>query len=297
MSVAGNKKYDIYINSANRALNDKSYDFSLLFDAEEITVKPNEGINVSVVSFSMLNSMYNVNSNIGNTTFTVKTGESTLTTITIPAGNYDVYSFMAQLNILFNSVFIETTYNTATNTYTYTSKNATIKSIIPQGCNKLLGLSGETVISQTGTQSTYINMVNYQQVVLKCPSLVFDNYAIDNISNSDNALSISDIIFWVNKQDVEPFKNINYKNEDGGTLYSYNVLNRSINVLNFKMTNEYNQPILDAPEFLIQLQINVFDKDTKYFKESCFQALKLLNEIYFILLNFVSFISKFKRKK
>ena len=297
MSVAGNKRYDIYINSANRASGDASYDFSLLFDAEEITVKPNEGINVSVVSFSMLNSMYNVNSNMGNTTFTVKTGESTLTTITIRAGNYNVYSFMAQLNLLLSGVSIETTYNTATNTYTYTAKTEDITSIIPEGCSKLLGLATETVISQTGTQSTYINMVNYQQVVLKCPSLVFDNYAIDNISNKDNALSISDIIFWINKQDVEPFKNINHKNEDGGTLYSYNVLNRNINVLNFKMTNEYNQPILDAPEFLIQLQVNVFDKDTKYFKESCFQALKLLNEIYFILLNFVSFISKFKRKK
>ena len=294
MSVAGNKRYDIYINSANRATGDKSYDFSLLFDAEEITVKPNEGINVSVVSFSMLNSMYNVNSNIGNTTFTVKTGESTLTTITIPAGNYNVYSFMAQLNILFDGVSIDTTYNTATNTYTYTAKSEDITSIIPEGCSKLLGLATETVISQTGTQSIYINMVNYQQVVLKCPSLVFDNYAI---SNDDNALSISDIIFWINKQDVEPFKNINYKNEDCGTLYSYNVLNRNINLLNFKMTNEYNQPILDAPQFLIQLQINVFDKDTNFFKESCSQALKLLNEIYFILLNFVSLISKFKRKK
>ena len=49
--------------------------------------------------------------------------------------------------------------------------------------------------------------------------------------------------------------------------------------------NEYNQPILDAPDFLLQLQISVFDKDNNYFKEAMLQALKLLNEIYFILLN------------
>ena len=97
-------------------------------------------------------------------------------------------------------------------------------------------------------------MVNYQQVVLKCPSLVFDNY---DISNDDNALSISYIIFLINKQDVEPFKNINYKNEDGGTLYSYNVLNRNINVLNFKMTNK------NSKEF----EHNIFGKPLIFFKQ------------------------------
>ncbi len=78
---------------------------------------------------------------------------------------------------------------------------------------------------------------------------------------------------------------INYKNEDCSTVYSYNVLNQNFNSLNFKLVNEYNQPILDAPDFLLQLQINVFDKDNNYFKEAMLQGLKLLNEIYFLLLN------------
>ena len=54
--------------------------------------------------------------------------------------------------------------------------------------------------------------------------------------------------------------------------------------LNFKLVNEYNQPILDAPDFLLQLQISVFDKDNNYFKEAMLQGLKLLNEIYFLLI-------------
>jgi hypothetical protein len=55
--------------------------------------------------------------------------------------------------------------------------------------------------------------------------------------------------------------------------------------------NEYDQPILDAPDFLLQLQISVFDKDNNYFKEAMLQALKLLNEIYFTVLNIVSFLA------
>ena len=58
--------------------------------------------------------------------------------------------------------------------------------------------------------------------------------------------------------------------------------------LNFKLVNEHNQPILDAPDFLLQLQISIFDKDNNYFKEAMLQALKLLNEIYFTVLNIFS---------
>ena len=67
--MSGNKVYNIFINSANRGGQEKAYDFDLCFDTDEINVKPNEGVNVSVVSFSMMNSMYNVNQYTQNNTF------------------------------------------------------------------------------------------------------------------------------------------------------------------------------------------------------------------------------------
>ena len=93
MSYTGNKVFNIYINSANRNSVDKSYDFNIYFDNDEINVNPNEGVNVNVVSFSLLNSMYNVNQYTGNNTFILLQNGSTNTTITIPYGNYSVYSF------------------------------------------------------------------------------------------------------------------------------------------------------------------------------------------------------------
>ena len=289
-SITGNKVYNIYISSANRNSIEKAYDFNLFFDSDEIIVNQNEGVNVNVVSFSLLNSMYNVNQYTGNNTFILKTG-TTDTSIAIPYGNYNVYTLLNQLNILLSGI-ITVNYNIATNTYTYTNITLLPYSINPVNCHKLLGLSTTTVISTNGTISGYVNMVNYQQIILRCPTLVFENNSMDNIQDKDNFIAVSDILYWINKQDVEPFKMINYKNEDCSTLYSYNVVNRNFSSLNFKLVNEFNQPIYDAPDYLLQLQISIFDKDNNYFKEATLQALKLLNDIYFTLLNMISLILK-----
>ena len=292
MSFTGNKVYNIFINSANRSSLEKIYDYNLFFDNDELIVNYNEGVNVSVVSFSLLNSMYNVNQYTSNNTFTLQNITlSTNTTITIPYGNYNVYTLQNQLNTLLSG-YITIAYNVATNTYTYTNTSLFSLSLIPQNCYKLLGLSTTTSISSLGTNSSYVNMVNYQQVILRCPTLVFENNSMDNIQDKNNFIAVSDILYWVNKQDVEPFKMINYKNEDCGTLYSYNVINRSFSTLNFKLVNEFNQPIYDAPDYLLQLQVSIFDKDNNYFKEASLQALKLLNDIYFTLLNIISLLLK-----
>ena len=84
----------------------------------------------------------------------------------------------------------------------------------------------------------YINMVDYQQIILRCPTLVFENCSMDNIQDKNNFNAVSDILYWINKQDVEPFKMINYKNEDCGTVYSYNVLNKNFSTLKFKLVKK-----------------------------------------------------------
>ena len=292
MAINGNKVYNIYISSANKSANDKPYDFTIFFDNDEIMVEKNEGVNVNIVSFSLLNSMYNVNQYSRNNIFTLHNiSLNSDTTITIPYGNYSVYTLMNQLNVLLSGI-ITVSYNVATNTYTYKNISASSYSINPLNCSKLLGLTQITSISPLGTTSSYVNMVDYQQVILRCPTLVFENNSMDNIQDSDNFIAVSDILYWVNKQDVEPFKMINYKNEDGSTLYNYNVVNRNFSHFNFKLTNELDEPIYDAPDYLLQMQIIIYDKDNTYFKEAAVQLLKILNEIYFAILNIVSLIIK-----
>ena len=47
--------------------------------------------------------------------------------------------------------------------------------------------------------------------------------------------------------------------------------------------NEFNQPIYDAPDYLLQLQIIIYDKDDNYFKKASLPALQLFNGIYILL--------------
>lgn len=289
--MTDNKVYNVFINSANRGINETAYDFTIFFDSDEIIVNQNEGVNINVVSFSLLNSMYNVNNN--NHQFKIRHQNHTELTVSIPFGNYNVYTLRDELN---NQMIgkISVSYNVATNTYTYKNLTEDNYKIIPMNCYKLLGLTDTTNITIEGITSKYINMVNYQQIILRCPTLVFESYAMDNIQDKNNFLAISDFLYWINKQDIEPFKMINYKNEDCSTVYSYNVLNNHFNSLNFKLVNEYNEPILDAPDYLLQLQINVFTKDAYFYKDFSIKLLNLLNDIYFTLLNLFNYVIKNK---
>ena len=90
----GSKVYNLYINPANRLSSEKAYDFTLWFDNDDILVNPNEGMDVSLVSFSMLNSMYNVNQYTGNKQFNLISSSGIITTYTIPYGNYNAYTFL-----------------------------------------------------------------------------------------------------------------------------------------------------------------------------------------------------------
>lgn len=288
--------HNIFINSANRSNQENNYDFSIYFDNDEIIVKPNEAVNINVVSFSILNSMYNVNQYTNNSSFVLQKNNTENIVVNIPYGNYSVYSLRDQLNLLMTGL-ISVVYNVATNTYTY--KNLTINDykLNPMNCKRLLGLSTLTTITTQGITSSYINMVDYQQVILRCPTLVFESSSMDNIQDNKNFIAISDILYWVNKQDVEPFKMINYRNEDCSTAYSYNIVNKSFSSLNFKLVNEFNKPIYDAPDFLLQLQITIFDKNNQtYLREASIQIVKLLNDIYFALLNIVSVIGFYTKK-
>jgi len=288
--------HNIFINSANRNKQESNYDFSIFFDNDEIIVKPNEAVNINVVSFSILNSMYNVNQYTNNSSFVLQKNNTENIIVNIPYGNYSVYSLRDQLNLLMNGL-ISVVYNVATNTYTY--KNLTVDEykLNPMNCKRLLGLSAITTITTEGITSLYINMVDYQQVILRCPTLVFESSSMDNIQDDKNFIAISDILYWVNKQDVEPFKMINYRNEDCSTAYSYNIVNKSFSSLNFKLVNEFNKPIYDAPDFLLQLQITIFDKNNQtYLREASIQVVKLLNDIYFALLTIVSFVGFYRKK-
>ena len=79
-----------FIHSKNRVASDKVYDFVVDYPDGIISCKDNEYIELNVVSFDMLNNMYNINS----TNNCLKVN-GTLTYI--PHGNYSVKTFRTML--------------------------------------------------------------------------------------------------------------------------------------------------------------------------------------------------------
>jgi hypothetical protein len=239
---------------------------------------------VNVISFDMINTMYNINST--NNQFIIRRG-TTDTTYTIPEGNYSVKTFMAMMSGLMNDPHITITYNTAQNTYTFTKKAGItqLHYIIPSKIWGIINLLPTTPynIPVAGFNTGYINLVNYSKIIIRTEGI---NYYYSNIENygKPNSSTLSNIIFWACKSDIEPFKVIKYNNEDAGRSFSYKIENKEINNLTLQLKNENNEFILDAPDYLIALQFNFYKVDDNIIKLTMISINKLLNEIYTTLI-------------
>lgn len=282
------KTYNLFINSRNRQANEKSSDF-VLYLRNQIEVKPSQYISVNVMSFNMINSMYNVSAELHNNTFDVEvinpnTNTSETNTITIPDGNYSVLTLRDFLNNAMSG-YIQVIYNYAQNSYTFKKTNANFQYYFKNiRANKLIGISADTEITTNGITSKYVNMKDYQQIIVTT-DLLYSDLNQDNISDIDNEFNVSQILFWCSKQDVEPFGCISYKNEDAGNSFSYNIVNNNINKISFKVVNEYNQPITDAGEWLLHMQFTINDIPEYTYEEIGKNLMKQLNDANFTLLN------------
>jgi len=282
--------YNLYINSKNRGSLETPHDFNINL-TNQIMVRDDQYLNVDVCSFYMINSMYNVSSVIGNNTFDIEIrnieNNNIISNIykTIPDGNYSVITLRDVLNKMLKDI-ISISYNYAQNTYTYTKIDENFKYIFKNiKCKKLLGLFNETVeITTNGITSQYLNMVDYQQVIIKT-DLEYMSLNQDNITDTDENLNVSQILLFVNKQDVEPFKCIKYQNEDAGDAFSYNLNNQNITRINFKVFNENNMLITDCPDWLMHLKFTVSDRNKMTLYDNFKKIIQLLSDIHYVLLS------------
>jgi hypothetical protein len=276
-----------FIKSSNRSGNEKIYNFSIDYPDGVLTCGADEYMEINVISFDMINTMYNINNT--NNQFIIRYSVGDIT-YTIPVGNYSVKTFMATIAGLIkddaeDNIIIS--YNTPQNTYTF-AKKAGVSATYTLIPNSIWGLVNmlPTVpyeITTAGFNTGYINLVNYSKIILRTEGINYYYSNIQNFGNPNNSI-LSNIIFWKTKSDIEPFALLSYSNQDGGNSFCYKVENKEINNLTLQLVNENNELITDAPDYLVALQFNFYKIDDQSIKIAIISINKLLNEIYTTLI-------------
>ena len=275
------KSHYIYISSKNRSSSEKIYNFNVILN-NPIIVNRNQGINISVVGFSMLNTDYNLK----NCSFYIQEHHfipitnSILHTITIPDGNY---SYLTLLNYLKNNTefntYLDIEYIKERNSFKFTNKliegNVLI---ISNNCDKILGIKTQLLV-ETSAESSYINLTNYSHIIIKSNNIIFEDSTEDNINN--NELCNSSILFMLDKQDIAPFQLISYRNYDKSDNYSYNIINRQISIIDLHLYNENGDELKYTNDYFLTLKFVIFNK------EEIKSDIPFLEDIRFLLMNLI----------
>jgi len=96
--------------------------------------------------------------------------------------------------------------------------------------------------------------------MIRTENVVYYYSNVENIRTNNNSVFNNNIIFWKSKTHTEPFKILKYNNEDGGNSFVYKVENAQINSIIFQLRNERNEIITDAPDYMMVIQYNFYEK-------------------------------------
>lgn len=279
-----------FISSVNRKANDTVYDFVVEYPLDNaIKCNDNEYIKMNVVSFDMLNTMYNINSTNNQFTLSIYNNADVFISTTmfnIPSGNYSVITLKNVLISLLQPN-INVAYNTAQNTFTFTKiiVNTNKYYITPLTTGSFLGLVNGTInlIPSGGFTTSYINLVNYKKIIIRTQNINYFSNNIENVNTVGSKLSFSDIIFWKSKQDIEPFRNISYSNEDAGNSFNLTLQDKKITNMRLQLKNEYGEFITDAPDYLLVIQFTIHEKQ-ELFKKSILSMAENVRDIWVSIL-------------
>ena len=284
-----------FISSVNRVSNEYAYNFTIDYPDGILSCEQQEYIELNVLSFDMLNTMYNMNAS--NNTFRIKKATAVGVVVAdvlcaVPAGNYTVKTLLAEIKTFIKSAFtldtnITTTYNEAQNTYTFKKNSLAteVYTFTPISIGKLLNMTNNVTITITtgGVSTGLINLQDYSKVIVKTKGVSYYYSNIDNLV-STNRQFLSDIIFFKTKSDVEPYKVLAYNNEDGGNSFAYTIADKQVNSISFQLKNERDEYITDCPDYLIVVQFNIYEKEDHTIKNSLISINKIMSELYTALI-------------
>lgn len=246
---------NLFINSKNKNAEDTNYNYNLFIPEHDIQAKENEEMSLTITNFNTQNLFYNINNSNNKFYFTVlKNGVSTSSTMTVPIGVYDVYSFTAALDLLMVAE-AHAIYIPLLNKIEFKSKNNNTIIYINffSDIYKILNMDRNIILpdKDTPVYSGIINMNRFNYLLIYIEGITCYNPNISNIIS--NNFKLSNLVAIINRADVLPFGNICYVeiNENNKILLG----NKKITNLNIKITNEYGEVLDDLDEWTMTIKI------------------------------------------
>ena len=242
--------FNYYINTANQDKDDKNYSFNFRL-GNNINLKEDEMAYFKLVNFSMMNSMLNVSAFHKNNQFRINNG--TITTYTIPDGNYTVTTLRDKINELTASTALAFNYDRTTNSY-FINTSGSGFIFYPMNMKMILGFTKDSynlIVGDTYAEK-FANLLPYTKLLLTTNNLAF-NPSTDNNLNREYSGNegINEIICWIDK-DEPPFTTIKYENLMN---IEFSISNANLTYINFGIMNEYKEFIRDCPNCFIHFQI------------------------------------------
>jgi len=252
---------NLFINSKNKNAGDTNYNYNLSIPEYDIQTKENEEMSLTITNFNTQNIFYNINNTNNQFYFTVlKNGVSTSSTMTVPIGIYDVYSFTTALDLLIVAE-AHAIYIPLLNKIEFKSKNnnTIISFNFFSDIYKILNLpSSNRIITipdkDTLLYSGIVNMNRFNYLLIYIEGITCYTPNISNIiSTNSNNFKLSNLVAIINRSDILPFANICYVeiNENNKILLG----NKKITNLNIKIMNELGEFLDDLEDWCMTIKI------------------------------------------
>ena len=252
------KYRNLFINSTNKNGNSTNYNYNL--DIPEYNIKCNEDetISLAITNFNTNNVFYNINNTNNYFLFkTIEGGVTTTTTLTLPIGNYDVYTLATAMDTLV-VIHGHFAYYPLTNKFGFKKRNSVNHQVffnINSDLYKILNVPKNTDIEMTQTihYSGILNLNRFNYILIYINGITCYNANISNITNSK--FSLTNLVAIINRSDILPYGTINYveiaKNNE------IQLGNKQITSLNIQITNEYGEVLNEMDDWCMTLRFSI----------------------------------------
>lgn len=253
---------NLFINSTNKNGNSTNYNYNLEIPEYNIKCDEDETISLAITNFNTNNVFYNINES--NNYFLFKTlqgGVTTTTTLSLPIGNYDVYSLATAMDLLIVAEG-HIAYVPLTNKLSFVKKNNDNTRVffnINSDLYKIFNVPKNIDIEMVKPVVNYsgiLNMNRFNYILIYINGITCYNANISNITNSK--FSLTNLVAIINRSDILPYGTINYveiaKNNE------IQLGNKQITSLNIQITNEFGEVLNEMDDWCLTLRFSIEKK-------------------------------------